>query len=135
MFLKRFLQFLLVLTGCLHLCGGPLGMLQGIAWMKMLVTYSQTEGVQEGLKMTFDGEHPCDMCLMISQAKKQLPANPAAPAPDTKLGKALHDFALLEEIRLPILNTQIAKIGQQRTDDQRFEIRDGSPPVPPPRLS
>ena len=109
-------------------------MLQGVAWVKMLVTYSQTEGVQEGLKMTFDGEHPCEMCRMISQAKKQLPANPEAPAPDTKIGKAVNDFALPEEIRLPILNTQTVTIGEQRTDDQRFEPRDGSPPIPPPRL-
>ena len=102
--------------------------------MKMVVAYSQTEGVQEGLKRTFDGEHPCEMCRMISQAKEQLPPTPEAPSPDTKIGKAMNDFVLMEDIRLPIRNTQIVVIGIQTTDFQRLEDPDGSPPVPPPQL-
>ena len=133
-FLKRFLQFLLVLTGCIHLCGGPLGLLQCVAWMKMVITYSQTDGVQEGLKMTFDGEHPCEMCRMISQATKQSPSTPEAPTPDTKIGKILNEFSLADEIKLPIRNTSAQMVGKLTIHLQSIEDRDGSPPVPPPRL-
>ena len=109
-------------------------MLQCVAWIKMLATYSQAEGVQEGLKMTFDGEHPCAMCRMISQAKKQSPSTPEAPTPGTKVGKILNEFSLLDEIKLPIRNTPARLVGEPTMPLQSMQDQDGSPPVPPPRL-
>jgi len=37
----------------------------------MLISYSAEEGWIEGARMTFDGEHPCDLCVAIADAKQQ----------------------------------------------------------------
>ena len=132
--LKRLLHLTLAFTACLHLCGGPLGMLQGIAWMKMLVTYSQADGLMQGVKKTFDGAHPCALCQKIATAKNT--SQPQPEAPDTKIaGKAIPDFAMMDEINLPV-----------RSGSGHFTTRPGEaapqlptqgclPAVPPPRLS
>lgn len=39
----------------------------------MLAQYSSNSGVSEGLRQTFDGEHPCSLCLAIEQAKEENP--------------------------------------------------------------
>ena len=64
-------RFIVAILGCLHLCGGHYGVLQGIAWTQMLVTYSAEDGWIEGARRTFDGEHPCDLCVAIADAKQQ----------------------------------------------------------------
>ena len=76
--MRATLRFLIALLGCLHLCGGHYGVLQGIAWTQMLISYSAEVGWQEGARRTFDGEHPCDLCVAISDAKKHDTA-PSSP--------------------------------------------------------
>jgi hypothetical protein len=52
--------------------GGHWGVLQTVAWANMIWTYSTQDGsVLAGAKKTFDGEHPCNMCDSIKEAKKQ----------------------------------------------------------------
>ena len=36
----------------------------------MLVKYSESEGVEVGITKTFDGKHPCDLCLSIAKNKQ-----------------------------------------------------------------
>ena len=75
----RTLRLILVLTGCLHLCGGQYGVTQMFAWGKMIVEYSSEKGLTEGLSDTFDGEHPCDICGSIAKAKKDESKSPELP--------------------------------------------------------
>ena len=50
--------------------GGHWGVMQTVAWSKMLWDYSQRAGsLVAGAKKTFDGEHPCRMCDSIKEAK------------------------------------------------------------------
>jgi len=49
--------------------GLPQGLLQTIAWGLMLTSYSQESGFGEGLKKTFDGQHPCSLCERIAQTR------------------------------------------------------------------
>lgn len=43
-----------------------------MAWANMIWTYTTQDGsVLAGAKKTFDGEHPCNMCDSIKEAKKQ----------------------------------------------------------------
>ncbi|MEM9237049.1 MAG: hypothetical protein AAGB14_09730 [Verrucomicrobiota bacterium] len=63
----------MVLTGCLHLCGGHFGVLQLVAWGQMLVEYTGEKGLIRGTIETFDGEHPCDLCRSITEAKQEQP--------------------------------------------------------------
>jgi hypothetical protein len=68
-FMRRFFQSLLILMGCVHLCGGGLGFLQVMAWTGMAISYSAESGVSEGLRRTFDGEHPCPLCHAIASVE------------------------------------------------------------------
>jgi hypothetical protein len=49
--------------------GLPQGLLQTVAWGLMLTSYSQESGFGEGLKKTFDGQHPCSLCKRIAQTR------------------------------------------------------------------
>lgn len=36
----------------------------------MAVTYSHGASLKEGLRKTFDGQHPCQLCKLITEGKK-----------------------------------------------------------------
>ena len=44
-------------------------LLQSVAWMGMIVTYSRDASFTGAISKTFDGEHPCKMCKVIKQAR------------------------------------------------------------------
>lgn len=46
-------------------------LLQSIAWARMLADYSRTGSWTEALEKTFDGEHPCPLCLQIKASRQQ----------------------------------------------------------------
>ena len=46
------------------------GLLQSVAWMGMVVSYSHDAPLREALVKTFDGQHPCNLCKQISDGKK-----------------------------------------------------------------
>ena len=46
------------------------GFLQSVAWVGMVVSYSQDGSVGEALAKTFDGKHPCALCKAIAAGKK-----------------------------------------------------------------
>ncbi|MFK7852068.1 MAG: hypothetical protein AB8D78_13920 [Akkermansiaceae bacterium] len=71
-------RFIIVLLGCLHLCGGQYGVMQMLAWGKMIVEYSSERGFVDGLSDTFDGEHPCELCHSIQESKKRESQKPAS---------------------------------------------------------
>jgi hypothetical protein len=51
-------------------------LLQSIAWLNMLVTFSAQDGLQQAVVKTFDGKHPCKICKLVSagrQAEKKAP--------------------------------------------------------------
>jgi hypothetical protein len=37
----------------------------------MAIEYSKTEGVEAGIMKTFDGKHPCSLCLSIAKKKEK----------------------------------------------------------------
>lgn len=73
--MKRFARLLFCLLTLLHLCGGHLGVLQVVAWTRMIRDYSEERGLLEGVKDTFDGAHPCSLCNRISEEKRNQPAD------------------------------------------------------------
>ncbi len=40
-------------------------LLQGIAWLGMIVSYSKSHGLRSGFEMTFSGAYPCPICLAV----------------------------------------------------------------------
>jgi hypothetical protein len=64
--------------GCLHLAIGPTSCLQIFAWANMLVDYSEGRSLTEAAAMTFNGEHPCDLCCALSEKRAKEKEEPAS---------------------------------------------------------
>lgn len=45
-------------------------LLQSVAWVGMIVSYSERAPLKEALVQTFDGKHPCCLCKAIAAGKK-----------------------------------------------------------------
>ena len=45
-------------------------LLQSVAWLNMIVSYSKQDGFEKAISKTFDGKHPCNLCKMVSTGKK-----------------------------------------------------------------
>ena len=43
---------------------------QSVAWVGMVIQYSQDAPLTEALAKTFDGKHPCSLCKQIAKSKK-----------------------------------------------------------------
>lgn len=67
----RFLGALFGLIAVLAAGGGHWAVLQTFAWARMLVEYYAEKSLADAVEMTFDGKHPCPMCLKIEKARKQ----------------------------------------------------------------
>jgi hypothetical protein len=63
-------KFLLVLPLVLSL-GLHWGILQSVAWVGMLVKYSQDASFAEAWNKTFDGNHPCNLCISIKKGQAE----------------------------------------------------------------
>ena len=61
----RLLAIVLIL-----LMQGPAMLVQEVAWVKMLVSYTQERGLARGVVETFDGKHPCELCAKASEIRK-----------------------------------------------------------------
>ena len=51
--------------------GGHWAALQSVAWFSMAVNFSKTVPLSIALKKTFDGAHPCKLCLAVKEGKQQ----------------------------------------------------------------
>jgi hypothetical protein len=54
--------------------------MQMIAWGAMMHDYSEDRSLTEAAEMTFGGEHPCEMCRKIAEAREQ-EKQPDQPGP------------------------------------------------------
>jgi hypothetical protein len=122
--MKSSLGLVLCMIAGLQLLGGQWAILQTAAWVGMVVDYSKSEGVEAGITKTFDGKHPCQLCLSIAKNKEKEGKQTANVSP-AKLYLvyqarqwALTPPAVSEELELSLylLNGTTLK-----------------PPVPPPR--
>ena len=126
--LKSLFHKLLLLACALHLSGAHWVVLQVTAWTGMLVARSQTEGVAEAVKTTFDGEHPCAMCSAIESGQKEEKRNDM----DAPMMKALMEVKLvaMESAALPVP----ADAGELHWMEfsPMASLRTDAPPTPPP---
>ena len=107
-------------------------LLQTVAWTSMFISYSRNAPLTEAVVKTFDGEHPCPLCLKIRESRQQ-EERQQKPALLTKIPK-LSDLIL---INLPALLTFVPT---DFHDAAPFVLRHHtdfieSPPKPPPRGS
>lgn len=80
----------LALLTAMHL---HLPLLQIVAWSGMLVTYSQEAPLGEAIRQTFDGEHPCPLCLAIREALTEIPQDQLRTTPPPALKLLGHHHA------------------------------------------
>lgn len=103
-----------------------LQVLQVAAWARMIVTYSQTDGLAQGVRETFDGQHPCNLCEAIEEARETssdsisaapIPLRVDSTAPDVTV-------ALPHRTEKNIAHAPVQDAGESFARP---------PPVPPPR--
>ncbi len=66
--LKRLSRLLLALA-LVGAVGGHWAVLQSVAWVSMVATYSQDATVEEAITKTFSGKAPCQLCKVVAEGK------------------------------------------------------------------
>jgi hypothetical protein len=110
----------------LQILGGHWAALQVTAWVGMLVKYSHAEGVQVGISKTFDGKHPCDLCVRIAK-NTQTEKKQGSQLDAAKIYLVTH--AQGWRLQPPRSSWRL------RTTIAWLVGHDRSPPVPPPRAA
>ena len=105
----------------------PWPLLQSAAWLKMVAAYSRTASLSRAISMTFDGKHPCRLCLLIQQSQTQERQHPRAVDPDNKLelGPPPEIPALTHPPLVPLPSSAAAEPVSRREP----------PSTPPPRAA
>jgi hypothetical protein len=100
------------------------GFLQSVAWVGMVVSYSQDAPFKEALAKTFDGKHPCPLCKAIGAGKKSEKKSeyPAA-------GKKF-EFSYSRTVFIFSAPTHFWNLGGFQAT---AELLNQAPPLPPPR--
>jgi hypothetical protein len=114
----------------LVMSGGDWFMLQSVAWGRMLVDFSQRDTWRNAVVKTFDGQHPCALCLKIRlgwQTEKQQEER----TPSEKLERMPDLVCQFSRVTVPAAPTAAREL-QPFIPQFCSEFID-SPPTPPPR--
>jgi hypothetical protein len=98
---------------------------QSVAWVGMVVRYSQQAPFREALVKTFDGKHPCSLCKTIAKERKE------ERKPDRQFEFKKLEFVSLGQVLALIPPGLFHKCGA--VNDCAPQLPQ-TPPVPPPRL-
>jgi hypothetical protein len=106
--------------------GGPLALLQGVAWVTMVHDFSKSGSLSQAVEKTFDGQHPCPLCQKLAKARAT-----EEKAPITmKIDKRAEVFIATSgsDLPLPVVNPMIYGPVPFVLMPERFI----APPVPVP---
>ncbi|MGC6464333.1 MAG: hypothetical protein ACON38_09520 [Akkermansiaceae bacterium] len=133
----KIIRSIILLLGCLQISVGSLNILQLVAWMTMIHDYSQDRTIEEATEMTFSGEHPCQMCHAIADAKIEEAKKNQSPlqTPDEDRSLLRLDFQPLSETKLVSIADQRSEIAGPRAGSREIHFSSylESVPTPPPR--
>ena len=106
-------------------------LLQSVAWARMLADYSRTNSWSDAIERTFDGKHPCPMCVEIRDGRQQEERN-RQETPWVSVERTLdmlfeHRAAIVPQA--PSAATTAVPFVPRGCDDFA-----ASPPKPPPRV-
>ena len=116
-----------VLLVCFSL-GMHWAVLQGVAWTGMFVANLDEGSVTEAVKKTFDGEHPCPLCLAIQEGQKKEKDD---SKPLTVKSVKKFEAVLVAETRLMAPPAQIRSFPRLVSSFEGWSER---PSMPPPRI-
>ncbi len=114
----------LLIAALLAAVGGHWAVLQTVAWTNMFATNLRTDSFTDAIAKTFDGEHPCKMCIQIDAGKKSEKKS-EFPGTAKKIefthAPTRHVFAAPTDFWL------------QNEPSVKSDLLTHAPPVPPPR--
>ncbi len=119
---------ILTIACAIYLSGTHWLILQGTAWTKMLVERSQTMGISQAVKTTFDGEHPCAMCNSVSKGVKQESQQTGVLPKGAKLFEAMLLAPKVAALPMPVSTTFAYPFAPHLPALARAD----APPTPPP---
>ena len=97
---------------------------QSLAWVGMVLSYSQDATLTEALAKTFDGKHPCHLCKQIAKGKQSEKKSDLRP----EWKKFEFSYALTS-----FVFSHPTCFWKFRPAEQPIELLAYAPPVPPPR--
>lgn len=97
----------MVVSALVTLLGTHWVLLQTLAWTTMLADNLQSAPLGEALEKTFDGKHPCPICLAIAAGKKaEQKKEFTAPVLKLEFPPVRENFVLIAPARfLPVPQT------------------------------
>ena len=107
--------------------GGPLALLQVVAWTTMVHDFSRTGSLTEAMGKTFDGRHPCPLCQKIAKARSSEEKAPATVKAEKKVEVYIAQSG--SEIPLPSCRPVVYGAAPFVAMPERSD----APPVPVPR--
>ncbi|MBX9742333.1 MAG: hypothetical protein K2W99_02160 [Chthoniobacterales bacterium] len=85
----KLIGFLSIAFALFIIAGGPLVVLQGVAWASMIQEYSKNDSLTNAVQKTFSGKHPCSLCKKIEKESKKKQKTTALLKTDKSLKVAL----------------------------------------------
>jgi hypothetical protein len=125
---QRFLKLTLLLC-CCWLLTGPQLLLQLGAWSWMMASYSQESSIEQAFAETFGGDHPCELCKIITAVDTEQDSAPVGERSEVKSLKLM----LGQAERITIAPTHFIA-AKRSVVDQASPHRHPDVPTPPPRL-
>ncbi|GDY22441.1 hypothetical protein LBMAG56_37880 [Verrucomicrobiota bacterium] len=119
---------ILLALAILGATNGHWAVLQTVAWTRMLCDFSRTGSLETAITKTFDGQHPCKMCVQIKQGKESENAT-GHDLPLKQVALKIDFFLAPKDLLLAAL--VLPPPGQPA--DMTAPSRTSVPPVPPPR--
>jgi hypothetical protein len=116
-----------VLLVCLSL-GMHWALLQGVAWTGMFLSNLNKVSVTEAVEKTFDGEHPCPLCLAVQEGQKKEKDD---SKPLTVKSVKKFEAVLVTKTKLVAPSAEIRSFLWLVSS---FEGRSERPSMPPPRV-
>ena len=99
---------------------------QSVAWVGMVISYSQEGTLTEAIVKTFDGKHPCSLCNQIAQAQKSQKKS------DRPFDLKKFEFISAGQVITFVVPSDFHL--QSASNSSAAQLPD-TPPVPPPRLA
>jgi hypothetical protein len=121
------------LLALLGMLGGHWVLLQSAAWARMIGQYARQGSLTTALVKTFDGKHPCGLCLTIQHGRQQEQAqnNKSLPCHSRDKAPDLLCHGQRAVIPLPLVTTSLSVPASPGCRTDFIE----TPPTPPPRAA
>jgi hypothetical protein len=98
--------------------------LQSVAWVGMVISYSEDTTLTQALVKTFDGRHPCSLCKEIAQHKQ------AEKKPESRPDWKKFEFSYSP---VAFIFQAPSSFWEMRRPDSAADLLNSAPPAPPPR--